>query len=65
MYKRQDTFPDHSGLDPIDESKENIAITKKFIKIARGLHKSDAVKEARSTQNPILAQQIIRNSLLK
>ena len=60
-----DTFPDHSGLDPIEESKENIAITKKLIKIARGLHKSDAVKEARNMQNPILAQQIIRSSLLK
>ena len=60
-----DTFPDHSGLDPIEESKENIAITKKLIKIARGLHKSDAVKEARNKQNPILAQQIIRSSLLK
>ncbi len=60
-----DTFPDHSGLDPIEESKENIAITKKLIKIARDLHKSDAVREARTTQNPILAQQIIRSSLLK
>ena len=60
-----DTFPDHSGLDPIEESKENIAITKKLIKIARDLHKSDAVKKARTTQNPILAQQIIRSSLLK
>jgi len=29
------------------------------------LHKSDAVKKARTTQNPILAQQIIRSSLLK
>ena len=60
-----DTFPDHSGLDPIEESKENIAITKKLIKIAKELHKSDAVKEARTTQNPTLAQQIIRSSLLK
>jgi xylose isomerase len=60
-----DTFPDHSGLDPIEESKENIAITKRLIKIARGLHKSDAVKEAQTTQNPILAQQLIRSSLLK
>ena len=60
-----DTFPDHSGLDPIEESKENIAITKKLIKIARDLHKSDAVEKARTTQNPILAQQIIRSSLLK
>ena len=60
-----DTFPDHSGLDPIEESKENIAITKKLIKIARGLHKSDAVKEARNKQDPILAQQIIRSNLLK
>ena len=60
-----DTFPDHSGLDPIEESKENIAITKKLIKKAKDLHKSDAVKEARTTQNPILAQQIIRSSLLK
>ncbi len=60
-----DTFPDHSGLDPIEESKENIAITKKLIKIAKELHKSDVIKEARTTQNPILAQQIIRSSLLK
>ena len=60
-----DTFPDHSGLDPIEESKENIAITKRLIKIARGLHKSDAVKEAQTTQNPILAQQLIQSSLLK
>jgi xylose isomerase len=60
-----DTFPDHSGLDPIEESRENIAITKKLIKIAQGLHKSDAVQEARTMQNPILAQQIIRRSLFK
>ena len=53
------------GLDLFEESKENIAITKKLIKIAKELHKSDAVKEARTTQNPILAQQIIRSSLLK
>ena len=60
-----DTFPDHSGLDPIEESKENIAITKKLIKIAKELHKSDVVKESRTKQNPILAQQIIRSSLFK
>lgn len=60
-----DTFPDHSGLDPIEESKENIAITKKLINIAKELHKSDAIKKARETQNPILAQKVIRSSLFK
>ena len=60
-----DTFPDHSGLDPIEESKENLPITKNIIKIARDLHKSDRDKEAQNKQNPILAQQIIRSSLLK
>ena len=60
-----DTFPDHSGVDPIEESKENIAITKKLINIAKELHKSDAIKKARETQNPILAQKVIRSSLFK
>ncbi len=60
-----DTFPDHSGLDPIEESKENIAITKKLINIAKELHKSDAIKKTRETQNPILAQKVIRSSLFK
>ena len=56
---------DQIGGLTIEESKENIAITKKLIKIAKELHKSNAVKEARTAQNPILAQQIIRSSLLK
>ena len=65
LFGKWGEFWSHSGFDPIEESKENIAITKKLIKIAKELHKSDAVKEARTTQNPILAQQIIRSSLLK
>ena len=47
------------------KSKENIAITKKLINIAKELHKSDAIKKARETQNPILAQKVIRSSLFK
>ena len=39
-----DTFPDHSGLDPIEESKENIATTERFLAAARRLLSSDKQK---------------------
>ena len=54
-----DTFPDHSGLDPIEESKENIALTKKLIKIAQGLHKSGSKRQS------FFAQLCPLNMLLK
>lgn len=56
-----DTFPDHSGLDPIEESKANIATTERFLAAARRLLSSDKLLNATASQNPLEAQRIMQD----
>ena len=41
-----DTFPDHSGVDPVAEARLNIATMEKLLPIARGLARDPALGEA-------------------
>ena len=60
-----DTFPDHSGLDPVAESKANIATTERLLAAARRLLSSEELLDARSRQNPMEAQRIMQEALLQ
>ena len=60
-----DTFPDHSGLDPVAESKANIATTERLLVAARRLLRSKELLDARSRQNPMEAQRIMQEVLFQ
>ena len=60
-----DTFPDHSGLDPVEESKANIATTERLLAAARRLLASQELIDARARQNPMAAQRIMQEALFQ
>ena len=67
-YKRAiyfDTFPDHSGLDPIKESLTNIKTFKRLNKIADKLINNSDLNEAISNQNATQSFDIIQKYLFK
>ena len=67
-YKRAiyfDTFPDHSGLDPIKESSTNIKTFKKLNKIADKLTNNPDLNDAISNQNASKSFNIIQEYLFK
>ena len=66
-YKRAiyfDTFPDHSGLDPVIESKTNLMTVKKLLKIADRLLDNSDLKKAIAQQNAPLSMKIVQTELL-
>ncbi len=58
-----DTFPDHSGLDPVSEAKANIATTNRFFKIAETLSADEKLASAIARQDATTSTQIIQNAL--
>ena len=67
-YKRAiyfDTFPDHSGLDPITESSTNIKTFKKLNIIADKLINNSDLNNAISNQNASQSFNIIQDYLFK
>ena len=60
-----DTFPDHSGLDPVEEARTNIKIFKKLGKVADKLISNSDLKEAISNQNASQALNIVQEYLFK
>ena len=60
-----DTFPDHSGLDPIKESSTNIKTFKKLNKIADKLTNNPDLNDAISNQNASKSFNIIQEYLFK
>ena len=58
-----DTFPDHSGLDPEDEARTNIAIVERLRVIAAELGKNDELASAISRQDAAVSQRIVAEHL--
>jgi len=60
-----DTFPDHSGLDPVAEGAANIATTERLLMVAQQLTMSQELLNARIQQDPMKAQRIIQEALFR
>lgn len=58
-----DTFPDHSGLDPVEEARTNIAITERLRGVARELAGNNELASAIARQDATQSQRIVANAL--
>ena len=58
-----DTFPDHSGLDPVAEASANIAMTRRLMAVAQRLIGDPALAVARARQDAAAALQVVAAAL--
>jgi sugar phosphate isomerase/epimerase len=58
-----DTFPDHGGMDPVEESRANIRLTDRLRSIATGLANDPTLQAARSAQNAAEVTRIVTRAL--
>ena len=58
-----DTFPDHSGLNPLEEARTNVRITERLRAIARDLQGHPGLAEAIARQDAAQSQRIIAEAL--
>lgn len=59
-----DTFPDHSGLDPVAEARTNIAVVQRLRAIAAGLVANTELQVAISAQDAPRAMGIVQGAML-
>lgn len=60
-----DTFPDHSGLDPVEEARTNIELVQRLRRTAAGLVSNVDLQNAIARQDAPIAMRIVQASLLK
>lgn len=58
-----DTFPDHGGMDPIEESRANLALTDRLRAVATGLCADPALSAAMARQDAAASTRIIARAL--
>lgn len=58
-----DTFPDHSGLDPVEEARTNIRLTERLRTVAAGLAGDAALAAAIDRQDAAQSQRIVAAAL--
>lgn len=58
-----DTFPDHSGLDPVAESRENVRLTDRLRAIAARLAADPALAQAQARQDAAAVSRIVSAAL--
>ncbi|RYH07002.1 TIM barrel protein [Tropicimonas sp. IMCC6043] len=58
-----DTFPDHSGLDPVEEARTNIRLTERLRAVAEGLANDPALATAIESQDAARSQRIVAAAL--
>jgi xylose isomerase len=58
-----DTFPDHGGLNPIEEARTNIALTERLREVAEGLVDDPDLAAAIARQDAALSQRIVARAL--
>ncbi len=58
-----DTFPDTSGLDPVQECAANIRTVRRMLEAVRRMEGDNRLSDARSRQDPVVAQEIARQAL--
>lgn len=59
-----DTFPDHSGLDPVEEARTNIEVVERLRKTAARLVDDTELQAAMARQDAPRAMRIVQASLL-
>lgn len=59
-----DTFPDHSGIDPVAESRANIAVTDRLIDLAARLADDPRLAEAQARQDAAAVTALVMRELL-
>lgn len=59
-----DTFPDHSGIDPVAESRANIRLTDRLIDLAARLAVDPALAAAQARQDAAAATTLVMAALL-
>jgi sugar phosphate isomerase/epimerase len=59
-----DTFPDHSGLDPVAESRTNIRLTDRMMDLAARLAADPALAAAQARQDAAAATGLVMAALL-
>lgn len=59
-----DTFPDHSGLDPVDEARANIRLTDRMIQLAARLAQDPDLAAAQARQDAAAATGLVMRAML-
>ncbi|WP_299730328.1 sugar phosphate isomerase/epimerase family protein [uncultured Tateyamaria sp.] len=60
-----DTFPDHSGLDPVEEARTNIEVVTRLRSIADGLVANADLTAAIARQDAPMAMRIVQGAMLR
>ncbi|MBL0371374.1 TIM barrel protein [Rhizobium sp. KVB221] len=60
-----DTFPDHGGLDPVEECRTNIIAAKKLMKLADRLAGNSELGQAVARQDAAFSQRIIMQEIYR
>ncbi len=60
-----DTFPDHSGLDPVEEARTNIEVVQRLRAISEGLVENETLKAAIARQDAPTAMRLVQMAMLK
>ena len=58
-----DTFPDHSGLDPVEEAWTNVVMAERLRKVAASLKDDADLAAAIEQQNAAISQRIVAKAL--
>jgi sugar phosphate isomerase/epimerase len=58
-----DTFPDASGIDPVEECATNIEAVERFMKMAERVEADNVLKSAIAEQNSPIAQRAVQRIL--
>lgn len=58
-----DTFPDHGGMDPVEESRANLALTERLRAVAAGLRGDAILTAAMARQDAAASTRIIARAL--
>lgn len=58
-----DTFPDHGGMDPVEESRANLALTERLRAVAAELRDDTALAAAMARQDAAASMRIIARKL--
>lgn len=58
-----DTFPDHGGLNPIEEARTNLALTERLREVAEGLADDPELAAAIARQDAATSQRIVGRAL--
>lgn len=59
-----DTFPDHSGLDPVEEARTNFEVVERLRAIAAELVSNQVLKAAIARQDAPMAMRLVQKAML-